>query len=357
MSYGATALVACETIQGKLDDHFSTCDASNMIEPTPFLDFVLSPFNSGGVDQEVTPGSGKILSLRLKYFQRLLESEVKSDQANPVCVASTKRGQCSEVYTIDEDNNEQVEELIESKDLNRNCDNLDEYLTGVVARLMGALVRKVATKTTAEAAALTGAWDSEVANIPNTTLAGNTLQVPIFKSGTTDEVAPFTMQGIDMAALSSGYCDTPICFSDFSLKMYYDRVLAGCCANQGVDLGAIAREFGKAVVYDRRIRAAFGSNFALMTQPKALQLLQYAHNEFFTDGGVRNLISGGTDSRKIVVFAPNGLKVDMNVKEDCGNINIVLTSTTELINMPSDMFPTGDSKDGVNFANKIEVVN
>ncbi|GAG97545.1 unnamed protein product, partial [marine sediment metagenome] len=127
---------------------------------------------------------------------------------------------------------------------------------------------------------------------------------------------------------------------------------------QGVDLGAIAREFGKAVMYDRRVASSYETGHAIMTQPRALTLLQYAQNEIFEDTGNRILQSRGTTFNHSVIFGPNGLKFDLNVSEQtCGDIDIVLTATTKLVSLPDDIFGTGDTKDGVKYFNEIQVDN
>ncbi len=358
MSYGSIILTQCENLQGRLDDFFNTCNASELIEPVPFLDFLLSSTNRTGIDQVITPGNSKIRTINLVYDQRINEDNVQANQDNPNCDATTKRGDCSEDFTIDEDDNLQIEERIEVKDLNRVCQDNADYFDKVIRRLMNVLVRRVATKTMDQAPLETGAYDIKAQDIPGANFTGDVLEVRTTKSGAPEDVSPFTMQVITNALNVTGYCDTPICFSDFELEMYYQRVLAGCCADQGVDLGMIAARFGKAVVYDRRISDSFGANFALVTQPRALQLLMYAQNEIFTDPSNTVLQTRGTTFNHQVVFAPNGLKFDLNVSEQtCGSIDIVLTATTSLISMPDDIFGTGDPKAGVKFANQIEVIN
>lgn len=352
MSYGSTVLTQCETLQDSLDSNFTTCSASELRESTPFLDFLLSPLNANNITQSVVQGS-KIRSVNLTYFQRLNESEVGSGLSNPNCSASTKRGNCVENYTLDDTDNLQVEEQITASDLNTVCLDDGMYLTGVVQRLIDVLARRVATKTWTEVNTETGAWDSEVSG-----LVGDILNVKTLKDSSVD-VFPWTMQEIDTATMQSGYCGPTMCFSDVALWQYYDRVLAGCCADQGVDIGAIASEFGKVVQYDRRAATHFGANKALVTQPGALSLLQYAQNEFFDQAGVRRWIAGGSAFRHMVIFDPkSGLKMDLNITEQtCGTIDIVLTATTSLVSLPADIFGTGDSKDGVKYANEIEVVN
>lgn len=359
MSYGATVLKQCENLQGMLDDHFETCNASELVEPTPLLEFLLSPMNVEGISQRVAPGQSKIRNVVLEYHQRINEDNVDENQANPTCVASTKRGSCSESYTIDSDENLQVEEKITGKDLQTHCQDDGEYLRGVVQRLIDVMVRKTATQTAEQAATTTGNWDTQANNIDGATIDAQERLVLETKKAGSDDVFPWTLEALDAATMVTGYCQAPIIFSDLPLWQYMRRVAKGCCADQGVDLGELSAQFGKAVLYDRRIRAAFGSNEAFVTQSGALALIQFAANEFWTQEGVRQLMQTSTLSNKQVIFDPRtGLKMDLNVGElVCGDIDIVLTATTKVVSLPSDIFGTGDSKAGVKFSNVVLVSN
>lgn len=360
MSYGATALKQCENLQGMLDEHFQTCAVSELVEPTPVLEFMLSPMNTEGISQRVAPsGDAKVHNVVLEYYQRINEDNVTEDATVPACDASTKRGSCSEAYTIDTDENVQIEEQIDSKDLQTHCQDDGQYLMGVVRRLMDAVIRKVATKTAEQAAALTGKWDAQVNNIDDASVnAQDQLVLETKKAGTVDP-HPWTMEALEAALTVTGFCQPPVIFSDFALWQYFRRVLNGCCADYGVDLGELTSRYGKAVMYDRRIRAAFGANEALVTMPGAMALIQFAANEFWLKDGTRQLIQNGTSFSHQVIYDPRtGLKMDLNVSEqNCGSIDIVLTATTKVVALPSDIFGTGDDKDGVRFVNNILVSN
>lgn len=356
MSYGNTVLTQCENLQSNLDQWWQTCDSSQTKEPTPFFDFILSPTNNFGIDAVINPGGGKTRTVNLKYFQRLNENIVQENVPNPNCDANTKRADCVEQYEIDTEENLFVEEFLEAKDYRTVCQDDGTYFQGVINRLISVLERAVATKTTNEAASLTGKWDAIVNNNPDVSVVDDQLVVRTRRSGASDEVFPWTMQNIDLALNQTGYCDTPVCFSDAELFQYYERVQAGCCADQGVDIGQLAREKGKAVVYDRRIATAFGTNEALVTQPGAMQLLMYTQNEFFDQAGVREIWHQG-DFVHMVIFGPSGLKMDMNLQTTCGGLQITLTATTKLVALPNDLYGTGDTKEGVKFANQILVDN
>lgn len=353
MSYGATVLKQCENLQGMLDDHFQTCNASELIEPTPLLDFLLSPMNMDRITPVVAPGNSKVRNVVLEYFQRINEDNVDEDQANPNCVATDKRGSCSESYTIDTDENLQVTEKITAKDLQTHCQDDGEYLRGVIQRLVDVMVRKVATQTAEQAAALTGKWGADANSIDGVTVNAQDQLVLETKLTGTENVFPWTFEALDAAVLETGYCMSPIIFSDYPLWQYGRRAEKGCCADQGVNIGELTAQFGKAVLHDRRIKGAFGVNEFLVTQPGAMALIQFSANEFWNQDAVRQLMMTSTLSNKQVIFDPrSGLKMDLNVGEIvCGDIDIVLTATTKLVALPTDIFGTGDDKDGVRYIN------
>jgi hypothetical protein len=349
----ATVLQACEKVQDELDVWFQTCDAAELREPTPFFDFITSDLNNQGLSQQVNPGNGKVKTVSLRYFQRLSESAVLSNQANPNCVAVNEKNDNVEDYTIDPALNEQATCKLTLNDIATACVDNPDYIRQTINRLIDVLVRKIATKTATEAIALSGKWDSAVTGV-----VADQLTVRTTKSGAPEEVSPFTMQDIDVAMMQTGYCDNGFVFGGTALWKYYSRVLQGCCANQGVDLGAIAREFGKAVMYDRRIVSAFGDDNAnIVTQAGSMALLTYSANQAY-DGGINEMIGAGTNYFHTTIFDPaSGLPMDLNIKDDCGTLHFVLTATTKLVALPSTLFEVGDSKEGVNFVNQILVNN
>jgi hypothetical protein len=57
------------------------------------------------------------------------------------------------------------------------------------------------------------------------------------------------------------------------------------------------------------------------------------------------------------VFTPAGLPVDLTMKDDCGNLSIVLTTTGKIVTLPTDIYEAGDKYAGVNYVNCVEIVN
>ena len=321
------------------------------LEAMPFAEFIMSDVNRNGISQAVHPTSGKVKTVELRYNKRILESDLSSNVENPKCVATEKRGDCISNYTIDPTQNISADQLIEASDVIYNCENNDTYIAGVIARLVDVVERGVATSMSGEVAALTGGYEANVSGVISDQLVVNTL-----KAGTTDEIAPFTMENIDLAAIQTGYGMDGIFISGGSLLyQYYRRALQGCCSDSGTDIGGLMQAYGKVVTYDKRVASALGSTVSLMTRPGALALLYYTQLGWL-DGTPVPLIA--SNYYKTVIFSPRlNVPMDLIIKDDCGALSIIVTATTKLVAGPTDQFAAGDDYEGVNWVNEIKVTN
>lgn len=341
-------LVPCPNIQDLLKANFQTCTQR---EPMPFLEFLTSPANNYGLQQKVSPGKGKLKNVELTYLQRLLEGEVEENVTNPMCTSTTERGNEVEVYELDPDANVGVSQKFTLATWRDICEDPEVSFIQQLERMQTALMAKVATKTANQAPALIGGWNSNVDNV-----IADELIVKTLKTVASGDIAPFTMQDIDMAFMQSGWCAGRAIFSGTDLYKYYGQMLAGCCASMGVDLRQIMDMFGWGVAYDKRIATAFGGNdHALAVQLGALALLHYNVNDVYDDF---DLLSSSANYYHTKIFDPGtGLPMDLNMKNDCGNISIQLVATTTLVALPKDMFQATDENDGVNYAAEIKVTN
>lgn len=341
----STLLQGAENIQSELVGVFQK-DIPR--ENLPFLEFV---GNNTPLNQTVNPGQGKTRTVNLRYTPDIAESDVDSNQENPGCTATTERGDKIATYEIDVNENLQVEELIQVKKLKDIQRDNPAYFAERLNHLIYALDRKVATKTATELALLNGKWAADVVGVTSDRLVVNTL-----KSGSSD-INPLAIADIDLALQQTGLTGGAAIFGGVTLHKYMRAILAGCCANQGINVQEILALYGKACMYDRRVATALGGNdYNVAITPTSLALLQYTVNEW-SAGAPRPIIEGSGYFHTVVTSPRTGINMDLNVKDDCGNIHMVLTATTKLVNMPDDMFPSGDNWDGVNWVNEIKVTN
>lgn len=358
MSCSASSYVQCATLQSDLTNYFATCGAELIREPMPFVEFLLSPVNTNGLQQVISPGNGKIRSVELKYQARIPESQVTENDSD-LCSCSTTRGNCSQVYTLDPSENLSICETITASTLRTICEPNGEFVMRKITHMVDALERRQATELVQEASFLTGSWvgNSEVPNINGS----DQLVVKTKKDGDAFTVNPFAMSEIDFALSASGYCAPSPIFGGRELYQYYRNMQAGCCSDSGNDLSAHLSLYGRAVAYDPRVAATFsgGQNAGIVLQPGAVAVITW--NEFGWSDGMPlsgNFKEGANYSRSLIVSPRLGLPMDVIVKDECpGTLTITISVVAKLVNLPSDIFPVGDKYRGVNFFNEILVTN
>lgn len=351
MSYILSQLTACPTIQADLRRYFAICPVNEFM---PFMEFLGSGINNRGLQQEISPGRGKVRKVQLVYTPRLLESTVAENQPNPVCTGGDFVGDNQVEYDIDTSENFQWKESFTPEDLERACiDNGDYFVSRIMAG-MDVLDRRLATERTTDLASLIGTWASNV-----TANASNEFEVATVAPGTA--VTPqtfnvFTAEKIDLALQKTGFCNETFIFAGTQLSEYYRAVLAGCCSNQGIDVSGIFNRYGRAIAYDRRVESTFGADKGVVVQGGALALLYFTRANWKA-GFPLPYQNNGNYIYTVVVSPRTGVPMDLTIKDDCGVITVVLTATTKLVGLPNDMYRQGDFMEGVNYVTKLKVVN
>jgi hypothetical protein len=338
-------LIPCPDLQGALDENFLTCSSSELAEAMPHLQFLTSPDNNFGLKQRVSPGGGKVRRIELLFKQRLLESEISENVQNPKCTSTTKRGVESVFYDMDTTENVGVDEYYEISDWERLCESGDSFVASELRRMMNGVRRKIAKKSAEEIVADLGGWNSTTDD-----LSGDILQIDTTKTG--GDIYPFGMQNLDIAFMQAMYCAPKGVFGGTKFFKYYGQMLAGCCANMGVDLGKIMAQFGIAIAYDKWVaQAAGGNEFSIVSQLGASTLLTWTQNSVY-DGA--NLIARGLNYYPTVIYDEFGIPYDLNIKNDCGQIAMQVVATTKAVTLPTTLFQSGDENFGVNFNAMIE---
>jgi len=358
MSCLAALMQSCPNLQGDINQYWNTCNAAMAREQMPFTEFLASAVNRGPLIQSISPGQGKVRRVNVVYQKRILESEVAENQPNPNCSATSKRGQCLTEYEIDTTENVQAEEKVEVNDLADACVNNPAYFQSILERLIDAVDRKVATKSTTQAVGLYGTWGDAAAGVTPVN-AFDELVVKTHKDSDETFLFPTTMTKITRSLEKIGYCAPFGVFGGDTLVDYYFALKNGCCQNTGQDLAKVFAQFGFAVAYDRRVAGSTGlgdNNKALIVMNGALQLLHYTASNW-KDGSPAWVTTGSNYLGAVVVSPRLGIPYDLYVKDDCGVITITVTATTKVVGMPADMFATGDIFEGVRYVNKVLVTN
>jgi hypothetical protein len=347
MSYLSSDYVQCETIQNMLDDQFATCSVLSL-DPMPALEAILSTQLANGISQSVSDGSGKVKTVKVVYERRLLETDVTSSSGTRACSTSLESFDSYQTYEIDPTVWLRAAEKFEVANLATVCTtDVQQMIAKKIGKVVDVLERKIATQTASQLAGMVGNWSSNV-----TANASDELELATLVSTATKQLDPFMWGNLDLALQETGYCQAPIIVggSDFykAARVYE----AGCCSTTGADIGAITSQYGKAVMYDKRVQAALGNaaNKSIVFQPGSVALIYY--NEA---SQVPNL---GANYAKFRVNAPRtGIPIDIVMQDNCGVISVLGFANTKLVGLPTDMFSNTDEYQGVTYVNKIKVVN
>jgi len=157
----------------------------------------------------------------------------------------------------------------------------------------------------------------------------------------------------------TNFCAPTFVVGGYDLYAYYTLMKAGCCTQDGIDALAILAQQGEVVTYDRAVANAFGNDVSVMLQLGSAQLVTYnAVTRPIQIGGLADLdMSYRNFWEGIIVDPITGLPIDVSIKQDCGDVHIVMTATTKPVALPNDLFPAGHQMEGVNYITGIQVVN
>jgi len=136
-------------------------------------------------------------------------------------------------------------------------------------------------------------------------------------------------------------------------------MMAGCCAQSGLNLGDMFAMYGKAVTWDAHVQAALGKEFTFLLQQGAIQLLTLNMNGGSeTDLSYINVGPGANTEFAGIVNSPyTGLPYDLTVRYDCRKIHIIVEGRVKAISLPADMFPAAHRMEGVNYSWLTQVTN
>lgn len=348
----SSSLQPCPDMQASLDQYYNTCNAGRLREPTPFFDFLNSDLNNFGYSQAVAPGNGKVKTIQLLYRQRLLESQVQTRYScDNNCTASTERGDLVTSCTIDPCDGIYAEEKFNLRSWADVCRDNGTIFSEILQSLIDVVMRRLATDITGDAAALLGNWNSTVDNV-----VSDYLQLATYNAdGTT--LSPNLWVDLDVAMRQTMYCQPAAVFGGTNLYKYFLKSMSGCCSNEGVDLSSIMSQFGKAVMYDKRVVDANGDNQTKgwVLQPGSLALVHY--NQYEGTGNAANVTgqpTAGNYWSGVIADPKTGFPLDLLISDNCGVVSVFVTANAKLCPLPTDLFNESDEQSGVTFFNGIQ---
>jgi hypothetical protein len=277
------------------------------------------------------------------------------ENCDKVCTATTEQGDNYATYTIDCTDGLRIERKVNLNDWNESCKSDGTIIFDTLVNMLDGLIPAVAAKQAAELNPLLGTWSNAVD--PAWLTADDFLEVATKDSN--DKNDPAWFERVNGAKVLTGFCAPTLITGGLDLWSAWRLLNVGCCTQDGLDALAIAEQFGEAVVYDYYVAQEFGNNVSLMLQSNSIQLLTATWGRPALDiSGFAALDMTYRNYFETVVADPiTGIPVDLIIKEDCGDISIIMTATTKTVGLPNDLYPTGHPMEGVTFANGIQVTN
>lgn len=345
MSYVLSELTVCPNIQDEINAFFPLCPVNEFM---PLFEWINSPINNRGLRKAVNPGEGKVRTVTVTYTPRILESDVQEGVANPSCNNDNFIGDRYTNYTIDTDDNVGHGFYMAPEKLAYACKSNPQYFMERLMDLIDVVDRKLATKHTDDIAALIGNWADNVE-----TTGGHLILQTQDSDG---KFNPFLMPDLDLAMVKTGFCPERFVFGGTDLYRWFRAVIAGCCSQEGINVGELFQAYGVAFAYDRRFESVFGTNEGIAVGAGALQLLTYNRADWMV-GMPSNYVDMGSEISVTIVSPRTGVPMDLTVTYNCGKISVNLVATTKLVGMPADMFFQGDFMEGVTYVAPIAVDN
>lgn len=345
--------VDCPDLQTNLNSWFGQ-DPQLIVEPVVMTQFLQNGMNAiEGMTVKLSdltsPGKGKMRTVQLTYTPRFLESDVLTGEGRTDCTSTNIVGETSALYEIAETDYIQADILIDYWQLKKRCEENATYFQRTLQQLIDQITRARETMLYTELAAMGGAFS---VNEPDVT--SDVKSIPTaFVNGTLD---PTGMAEIVTATRYAGYQTGPIIFGGRSMGIYFNKINAGCCSIDGVDIDKLHSQYGFAYLESYRADDAFGATSFFSVAPGAVQLLEWS--EYEGDAANLNFIDTPQLQARTIIDPRTGSKYDYKMVMDCnGKISIFVRSWFKLVNLPADAFFAGDRLEGVNWINEFVIDN
>lgn len=352
MSYINNVQQCAPNMQAMLADYFT--GVGNGISPAqrPFLQFVNA--NVAGIKQIINPTPAKVKTIELLYRRPLMASDIDETGA-PSCSGGDDLGTNLEEYTIDttRDGGDWVKktERVNLGDLHCTDESFADYFTAELARLIDGVDAKVSADAATALALLVGNWSKDT--IATYSVSGTALSLDYQDSS--NNYNPARFYDLSDAVTMTGYGQQAVLFGGSKLNGLARFAQAGCCSNNGVELGQIWDQFGFASVYDLDVATALGGQaYSAVVQPGAVTLLTF--NEAGWKNGVPMILQNSFTYHFSVVSPKTGTPMDVKVTEDCDGVSISVAACTKLVGLPAHLFQETDNYGGVTFVNKVVAI-
>lgn len=347
MSATFAGIIPCPELQDDLNNQFTQSNPLAAVVPMGLSEFIESAANTNGMLQRQTaPGEGKTREVVLLYTPQICEDDV-SENAIKVCSSSNEAGMLSKRYSLEQNEGVEYNELFSLTSLAAMCKDNRSWFSQRLQAIMDGLELKTGTIIANQAAVLTGKFASGDNNLSNADMLKT-----VRTKKTNGDFDIDALEEILFSATNASYRTTPVVFGFGEIYKYMQKVNAGCCAIDGLDIGQYAANGRVVFVSDKKVQQALGGENFLMLAPGALQVISW--NEF---EGAFNVANDDSYKQMTIVNPKTGRKYDMLLKNNCGEISLSLKRAFKVVALPTDMYQSCSDFSGVTFVNEFAINN
>jgi len=343
--------INCPDIQLRMNEIID-CDPTVINEGNVLTNFLLSQTNLSGARQgklqsTVSPGNSKSRRVEVVYSPRLTEDGTMINTGRDNCSTDEKIGETSVIYDVG-DNYIQRETSINMMELRYTCEENTARIAREIMMLIDVVGRTRETLLFQSLLLQYGNYANDYPGVTNKILAVETK----YSDGRYNVDA---FENLGTAARWNAYCRQPFVIGGVNWGKYMRATNAGCCSKDGINVADLAAQYGMMFSESYRADAEWGLDYAMMLDPGAVQLLEWL--EFEGPAGVT--VFGTENFKAFTVVDPrSGARYDVKIVVDCNlTMNIFVRSYFKLVTLPQDMFYTEDRLAGVNFVNRLHIVN
>lgn len=350
MSHESIGFCNCPEIQDALNSYFTTCDPTKIMGMAEIglVAFLNSPVNRSGIIQrQISTGRGKKRILELEFTPRILPSEIGTSSVRQ-CNSGTNYGNQCETYEMGDDHLS-ADWRFRIEDLADTCKDNPQWVEDSILNHMNAMVRRLDQEYSTRLTTLNG----DFANGETGTNPANDLKTV----NTQDAAGDFDrnlIREMEFASKNMSYCTIPYVIGWNETDKYFNEQRAGCCADEGIDIGEFSRGNPSVFIPDVNIETDFGANHFITMAAGATQPLFYT--EFEGPEGT-NSFNDESYIQGVLTHPSLGIPFNFLFNVDCGVLSYQLRINWDLVGMPAGMFFAGDRLTDVTFVNDYVIVN
>lgn len=237
--------------------------------PTGYIEALNSPLNDEGVEKiQIQDGSGKKRSVRIRYMQRVIETQV-----DDAITRSCSEGDFRDFNETNFDCDHVLEhrESLNETDFQRICDGQTDFANMLLRSSFDAMARTINRD------ALTEQSTNFGVNLGNGGLT-TAKDVNVLQAS---DGAPLAvgLQEIDSDyKVSNQMTGTPILVGAGNIYKYWRTLQAGCCNDGGIDMLALSNQLGFSPFVDTMIDGVLGTNHFAVLEPGTVHFVPF--NEY-----------------------------------------------------------------------------